>query len=348
MNEGFKCISDYLLSEQEEVNNLYKGVKNKKNSLELEIREIATKLDQMKGSIDFAYEAFSPNSNKNDFLNNEIEYLQAKQKELFMVQEEVQKEVEKYQTKLDKLKEVIKNLDETFVEDKIEEKVNEICCNKLLKEQEVERQRIAGDLHDTVVQMLTGLIHKIEFCTKIMDVDPIRVKLEMQLINTTIRDSINGIRDIIYNLRPMTFDDFGFDETLKRAAEKIEKNSNLTIDFNIEGNPYILDQMTSISLYRIMLEACFNSVKHSNANKIIINLIYLKNQVSLSIKDDGDGFDMEKYCTREAEEDARKGFGLTIMRERTLLLSGEFNINTKINQGTEVYVIIPTKERQGE
>lgn len=352
MNEGFASINDYLLSEKEEVNDLYKGVKNKDTSLELELREIETKLNQMKVNIDFAYEAFSPNSDKNEFLNDEIEHLELKKNQLLVEQEEVQKEMERYQIKLNKLDEVLKKVNETLVEDKIEDKiekkVNEICCNKLFQEQEIERQRIASDLHDTVVQMLTGLIHKIEFCTKVMDVDPIRVKLEMQLINTTIRDSINGIRDIIYNLRPMTFDDFGFDETLKRAVEKMMINSNIKIDFDIEGDSYTLDQMTSISIYRVMLEACYNSIKHSNAKNIIIKLSYLKEKVILSIKDDGNGFDMTKYQNQKIEEDTRKGFGLTIMRERTLLLSGEFNIHTKINRGTEVLIIIPTKERQGE
>ena len=347
MNEGFRYVRDYLYSELEEVENLYKELSNKEKSLELEIREIASRLGLMKGNIDFAYEAFSPSSDKNNFLNDEIEHLEMKQMELLKKQEEIAIQIQNHKEKIGKLKKVINELNGVNAEEEIQERVDKICCTKLIKEQELERQRIASDLHDTVIQMMTGLIHKIEFCTKVIDMDPVRVKLEMQLINKIIRDSINGIRDIIFDLRPMTFDDFGFDETLKRAVEKISKNSDIKMEFQISGDSFEMDQMISISLYRIMLEACVNSMKHSNAKNLNVTLSYYDNYVILSIKDDGDGFDINDI--QKANDDGRRiGFGLAIMRERVSLLSGDFKIETGVNLGTEVLVKIYTNEKQGE
>lgn len=348
MDKGYEYVSEYLFSEREEINSILKVSENKRNSLVLEIKEIQKKLGQMMDNIDFAYEAFAPNSKKNNFLHDEIELLKLKEKELFFEESEVSLEVEKYSFKLNKLNTAIKCFEKDDIVKESKDKINVIYYNRFLKEQEIERKRIANDLHDTVIQVLAGLIHKIEFCTKVLDVDPIRVKLEMQIVNNIIRDSINGIRDIIYDLRPMTFDDLGFEETLRRAIDKIYKTSGISSHFAISGDSYEIDQMTSISLYRIMTEACINSVKHSNAKNVVIRLSYFNEYVSISIKDDGDGFDLEEYknnnCSNSIECN-RKCFGLTIMRDRALVLSGEININSEKDNGTEVFVKLPTKDR---
>lgn len=346
MNKGLNYIVNYFMSEHEELNVLYKHAIAKKNSLEHEIHGIDSKLKELKDSIDFAYEALSPNSDHSCFLEKEIQQLESNKKQIVFEYEEIIIEVEKYTLKLDKIKESLIILDKLNLEEKKIESSN-LYYNRFFKEQEIERQRIASDLHDSVIQMLSGLIHKIEFCSKVIDSDPVRIKLEMQIITKIIRDSINGIRDIIYDLRPMTFDDFGFVETLKRAIDKISKDSDIYFEFNVSGEAYELNQLTSITLYRVVLESCINSIKYSNAKNVNILLTYNKDSVNLSIKDNGQGFNSEEYKTK-THNNERKGFGLIIMRERVLLLSGEFSVESEINKGTEIYVRIPTKERQGE
>jgi two-component system sensor histidine kinase DegS len=80
----------------------------------------------------------------------------------------------------------------------------------ILQTVESERQRIARDLHDSTVQSLTSLTHKTELCLKLMDVDPIRCRLELTSQGKILKDIINELRNMIYNLRPMSFDDIGF------------------------------------------------------------------------------------------------------------------------------------------
>jgi two-component system sensor histidine kinase DegS len=88
----------------------------------------------------------------------------------------------------------------------------------LLEAQEIERQRIARDLHDTTVQNLTSMVHKAELCIKLIDIDTVRAKLELNTMSNTIKTVINDMRGIIYNLKPMTLDDLGLTITVKRYA----------------------------------------------------------------------------------------------------------------------------------
>lgn len=73
---------------------------------------------------------------------------------------------------------------------------------RYLEMQELEKKRIARELHDTTVQNLTAMVHKIEYCTRLIDADPISAKLEMQTMISTIRATIEEMRGIIYDLRP--------------------------------------------------------------------------------------------------------------------------------------------------
>ena len=99
--------------------------------------------------------------------------------------------------------------------------------DELIKFQEQESERIARDLHDSTVQNLTSMIHKIELCSKLIDMDPIRCKLELTMMSRTLRDIINDTRQMIYNLRPMSFDDIGLEITIERASDKIGETVNV-------------------------------------------------------------------------------------------------------------------------
>jgi len=210
---------------------------------------------------------------------------------------------------------------------------------KILEQQENERQRIARDLHDSTVQVLTNLVHKTELCTKIMDVDLIRAKLELEIINNTIRYTINDMRNIIHNLRPMAFDDFGLDITLERVVGQIKSNTDIQIHVDVVGQKKALSSVVSLTLVRIMQEACNNSIKHSGAENVYITFSYEDESVLLSIRDDGKGFDIKNI--ENNKENQNKGFGVSIMKERAMLLSGDLKITSGKNKGTLIVVTVP-------
>lgn len=210
---------------------------------------------------------------------------------------------------------------------------------KILEQQENERQRIARELHDSTVQVLTNLVHKTELCTKIMDVDLIRAKLELEIINNTIRYTINDMRNIIHDLRPMAFDDFGLDVTLERVISQIKANTDIQIHVDVVGKKKPLSSVVSLTLIRIMQEACNNSIKHSDAENIYITFSYEEDSVTLSIRDDGKGFEVKN--AEQRKESQNKGFGVSIMKERALLLSGDLKITSGKNKGTQIMVTVP-------
>lgn len=210
---------------------------------------------------------------------------------------------------------------------------------RILEQQENERQRIARELHDTTIQVLTNLVHKTELCMKVMDIDPIRARLELEIINNTIRYTINELRNIIHNLRPMAFDDFGLDTTLERVVSQIKSNTEIEMHLNLYGKKENISSVVALTLVRIIQEACSNAIKHSEARNIFIELTYLKGKVCLTIKDDGKGFNVDE--SYKSDKDVNSGFGLSMMKERVTLLSGEFKLTSELNKGTQITVVVP-------
>ena len=218
---------------------------------------------------------------------------------------------------------------------------------KFLNIQEAEKNRIARDLHDTTVQNLTSLVHKTELCMKLVDMDSVRTKLELQTMINTLKDSINELRHIIYGLKPMSLDDFGLVTTIKRFIEQLNLENGPKFTLNVEGfESKEIEPIVNLTLFRIIQEGCNNAIKHANAENVEIFLEYVDNFINLIIIDDGVGFNSYSNNSN-SDKDNLTGFGISIMKERTYLLSGRFFIDyadTKNGKGTKIVVIIPLND----
>lgn len=228
--------------------------------------------------------------------------------------------------------------------DMVEEKENNVNIHiKMLEAQELERQRIARDLHDSTVQNLTNCVHKLEYISKIIDTDPERSKMELIMLEKNTRTVINEMREIIYNLRPMSFEDIGIDVTIERELIRLENIGNIKINYTVNGKADDnIKPVISLTIFRIVQEACNNAIKHSKASSIDVVLNYNSNNIELSISDDGVGFDLDLYDNNNPD-DINSGFGLSMMKERVFLLSGKFNIKSSKNKGTIINVVVPLK-----
>lgn len=213
----------------------------------------------------------------------------------------------------------------------------------ILEAQEVERQRIARDLHDTTVQNLTSLVHKSELCVKLIDIDTIRAKLELNVMSNTLKMIINDMRGIIYNLKPMTLDDLGLTITIQRYANKITNLNNIHVKVTANDEPNDILPVFKLTIFRIIQEACNNIIKHANATFIYLDLNYEENRINLAIKDNGIGFDINKFNS----SDKVSSFGLSIMKERISLLSGSLEIKSEYGKGTLITVTIPISINEG-
>lgn len=214
----------------------------------------------------------------------------------------------------------------------------------ILESQEHERNRIARDLHDSSVQSLTCLVHKTELCMRLMDIDTIRVKLELQTMSDTIKTIINGMREIIYNLRPMSLDNLGLTVTIDAYCLQLKKNYDIEVDFQNSAQEPEVPAIWKVTLYRILQEACGNVVKHAKATRIDITLSQETEQLHLTIRDDGVGFDTKKMIDPANEQ--FHGFGLSMMKERVALLGGTIQIDSVPGEGTTVSVSIPLTKKE--
>jgi two-component system sensor histidine kinase DegS len=213
----------------------------------------------------------------------------------------------------------------------------------LLHAQENERKRIARDLHDSTVQSLTNLKHKSELITRLIDIDAVRAKLELQTMILTLKSTIDEMRSIIYDLRPMSIDDLGLTATINKYVNEIKTTNSVDIIFNVINTEYSVLPVINLTLFRIIQEATTNALKHANATKITINLDYCCTNIILSICDNGIGFNPDELGTSDDNQSKFNGFGLSIMRERIFLLAGKIEIISDELKGTQIIVSVPTE-----
>lgn len=244
------------------------------------------------------------------------------------------------QERIEKIKSLGTLVDKQLVSETKEESTFEKI--RSLEIQEEERKRISREIHDTTVQNLTTLVHKTEFCTKLMDRDINRAKLEMQGMKDTLRKTIDELRVIIYQLRPMSIDDIGLVATLQRVAKQNNtENKSMIMIINVVNKEIQTMEVINITLFRVIQEAFLNAMKYANATQFIISIVYEEEQIRIIIQDNGIGFDMD-----ELDSKRKKHFGLSIMKERIEALAGVFEIYSEINKGTEIQIEVPILQVQ--
>lgn len=332
--ESFTGLNEYLnqyymelcdtLNQKEAVFN-----KNLKSIKELDKHIVILKENKEEDS-----DIFGLRKTKN-FSEGKLEELNLQRVVCLKENEELKENIDALKNRIEKQKECIafiksseKKKGETEEEESKQEKI------KMLEIQEAERQRIARELHDSTVQNLTCLIHKTEMCFKLMDLDPIRCKLELQTMKNNLRDIVSDMREVIYDLRPMSFDDMGVQVTIQRFLNSIK--NDVKVRYRCDGEVYKLPQIVELSIFRIIQEATNNVLKHAEATEINIVIKYQTKCVIIEIGDNGKGFD-----SNQKERDNYTGFGLSMMKERVFLLSGKIKIDTEKGQGTKISIEIP-------
>lgn len=313
------------------------------SDLQIHLRENIEFIKLLEETNDPNYESFTPREVNP---KNKMKILELREEQK-AIQEAVDKQksyLEECKQKLEELMRVLGEAKKAMTEIGKDISDNETYRITLLETQENERQRISRDLHDYTVQNLTSLVHKAELCSKLVEMDPVRCKLELSMMSKTLRDIINDTRQMIYNLRPMSFDDIGLDITIERALDKLESSEQKKINFSVEGEPYQIKPVIGITLLRIIQEGCSNAIRHAESSYINVVLKYEIDKISVKIEDDGKGFDMSQI--RMNDRDDNSGFGLSMMRERVYLLSGNIKIESKIDCGTKIFVNVPIKNKE--
>lgn len=334
----FETLSNYI-------SDLYNGYLVEKEDLmskyrhnERDLQEIDEKKLLLSKQIEYNENVFIPGKN-HDQEQYELYVLNEKKEQLVRRNEVLQEIIDQLDQRIYNVEKLLKKVKIDSYKEYMENcKESERFKIEILRSQEMERKRIARELHDTVIQNLTNLVHKSELALKVIDMDPIRAKLELVTISKNIKDIIGEMRGIIYNLRPMAFDDMGIDIIIERELSKFKKDG-IDVEYIVEGEGHNTDQIVLLTLIRIIQEACNNAYKHARPTKLEVKLLYDNDFIQLFIKDNGTGF----YYNGEKELDyeLKSGFGLSMMKERVYLLSGNLTVNSDKDNGTEIYVKVP-------
>jgi len=207
----------------------------------------------------------------------------------------------------------------------------------IFEAQEEERLRLAGDLHDGLGQMLTGIMYFVENnLTDNSNENSINQK-NIEQLQIQIDSAIKETKSVSHNIIPMLLKDFGLVIAIKKLATQINSNNDFSININEFNFESRLDSRIEKILYRVCQEALNNILKHSHAKNVNIQLIKHEHSVVLLIDDDGVGFEIEKVDLTSNFS----GIGLISMKERVSALNGVFSISSEKNKGTEILIEIP-------
>lgn len=331
-----------MLSEMKEEKAKYLDLLRNNEEMIADVNQI---IKEIEINTDCDLSIFSPRSHDEEMIKK-LDYAKEKRDQLYQENELLTVQMNRSTKRIKSIEDI-----KTFIEEKekkhseTEEKnqkqksgnglnlLDQEQKNLILDIQEKERQRIARDLHDTSLQSLIHLIHKLEICSKYMDTDIIQAKLEIATCNKLLRQLIQEGRDQIFNLRPMSFDDFGFVEVMERLKMNLVTNSSMDIQFDID--PIDTKQtLVLITIYRIIQEAANNAIKHSNGSVLRVTGKMTDELYEITIVDNGIGISKDK--TKHSNH-----FGLAMIEEQVQLLSGLISYHSELGKGTEIEIIIP-------
>src|SRR5215208_4612428 len=215
----------------------------------------------------------------------------------------------------------------------LSERVSRDTVRRVVDAQELERKRLARELHDETGQALTSILLGLKPLEQLASTEEERAAVTSvrELVVSTLQD----VRRLAVELRPTALDDFGLAAALERLAEGFREQTGIEVDIAAQLGDGRLPEEVETTLYRIVQEALTNVIKHAEASRVSILLTRANGAVIAVVEDDGGGFD---------PADARDGgLGLLGMRERLALLGGTLRIEAGAHHGTTVAAEVPLR-----
>jgi PAS domain S-box-containing protein len=213
---------------------------------------------------------------------------------------------------------------------------------RLFHSQEIERRRIARELHDEAGQALTGINFTLESVEKVAANEPGRLNAHILEIKKQINRTYQEMRRLSHRLHPALLSDLGLEPALDAYLKNISERSGLQIEFKMTGFGKRVNLDIESVLYRLAQEALTNTLKHARATWFKLSIIKSYPNIIFLVQDDGIGFDTEKI------QGNKPALGLLSMRERAAMLGGNFTLRTSKGAGVSIRIEIPLKESADE
>ena len=213
----------------------------------------------------------------------------------------------------------------------LSERVGRDALARVVQAQELERKRLARELHDETGQALTSILLGLKPLEQgaATDEDRAAVASLRELVVSTLQD----VRRLAVELRPTALDDFGLATAVERLAGTFRDHTGMRVDFEAQLGENRLPAEVETTLYRIVQEALANIVKHADASHVSILLTRSDRSVAAVVEDDGRGFDGD--ATRDDV------LGIVGMRERVGLVGGRLRVESTVGSGTTVAAEVP-------
>jgi PAS domain S-box-containing protein len=203
----------------------------------------------------------------------------------------------------------------------------------ILSTEDKERSRISKELHDSVGQTLSAISLHLDSLTKISDLSDTELN-KIKNIENLLKEAISESRSVSHNLMPPALTDLGFTYAIENVLNSLADVGETKFSFHSNESAITIPKEIEFALFRITQEAINNIIKYAEATEATIQYLIFDDLISLSIEDDGKGFDM-KVANK------KHNFGLNSMKNRAASLGGELTIDTTPGNGTGIQVSIP-------
>ena len=225
---------------------------------------------------------------------------------------------------------------------------------RIIKATEEERYRISREIHDGPAQDLANALFTTTITERLMDKDMAEAKKTLAELREELRKCLTGVRQIIFDMRPMALDDLGLPQAVEQLIQLFGERGKLHGTFSMEGEHYTLPKHVEIAIFRIVQEALNNVVHHAKTNKVRVRMHYTSQALTVLIADDGVGFD-PSHLTEEPEEsdDALdmetqrrlrgRHFGVIGMEERAKIIGAAIQILSEPGKGTKVHLRVENR-----
>ncbi len=209
---------------------------------------------------------------------------------------------------------------------------------QVLSAQEDERKRIARELHDDTSGALARVILNLEMCEDILPEDMVEVRGRMRSTRVLAEQTLENIRQMIFDLRPTLLDDLGLAAAVRWYAKNCLEAAGIQVQVEASNQLGRATAAIETGMFRIAQEAINNVIRHANARHVLVQLFRQESKWVLLVQDDGRGFDVKSLPPTSNGE---HHWGLFGVQERVDLLGGTFRVESGVGEGTTLKVEIP-------
>ena len=201
-----------------------------------------------------------------------------------------------------------------------------------------ERNRLAREMHDTLIQGCAGVSALLEAHSSLDDSEPSAKEDLLSCVRTQLRTTINEAREAVWDLRHADGSATAIGPILGTMAHQVSHEFGVPVEYRVSGRPFDLDQSTAHELLMVVREALHNAIRHGQPNKVHVDISFEKRDFRVQVRDDGCGFDPEVVSSQPNGH-----YGLVGIRERAKRIGGVLTLNSGSGAGTKLTLSVPRK-----